>query len=499
MTAPAWLTSLPRPALMAIGDSLLNGMRSYSIDDARAAASIPAYLGASLHPGRGDAPFQPARYPAPILIDVEAQMDEYTTIPNPQAALLEVLNNFGQIKADIVKNGRDWLNRFASQPAPPGPVVFDNLAIAGAMIPDAFEVTQAQLEARIQAMGAVVRHEADPLRWFGAWPAGDPNTSGQWGVGDLHISFNARHLRNPGNRDGLGSMTVLDMVGARRPRMLLVDMGANHGLVDVVMRGKGDRGMNGLRAFAAAWPPCARALAALPGVDVVVMLLMPRPSQTPCLAPPNPSGNPDQEPAPIRPDHYFGRYVSALNPVSAGFGDDGDAVARFDREMDAINADVKAAMQTAFAGSGKHLCFVSLADLLQQHDFKHRRGPKLIGASGQEYSNYPLGRLTSFLHGTRLRGGICGLDQIHPTTIGYRFVAEAVRQALTTIPGTPPSDPIAITDANDPFLLTPHWPTIDAMDALYPRGASGGQEAVVLAHPEMSAANQLIFQADWLR
>lgn len=52
---------------------------------------------------------------------------------------------------------------------------------------------------------------------------------------------------------------------------------------------------------------------------------------------------------------------------------------------------------------------------------------------------------------------------------------------------------------NGPAFLGPHWPTIDAINALYPRGASDGEEAVVLAaHPEMSAANHLMFQADWL-
>jgi len=498
MGAPVWLTMLPRPGLMAIGDSLVNGMRSYSINDAMAAASIPALLGAVMHDGPAFAPFQPARYPAPILIDVEAQLARYATSESA-FALAQVLNALPAIKAEVAQNGQDWLDRFEAEPAEDSPAAFDNLAIAGARIEDAFEITYDQLEARIGAIGPVLRSEGDPLNWRGSWPAGDPNGPGSWGLGDVHISLNARHLRNPANRDGLGGMTVLDIVGARRPRVLLVDMGPNHGLVDVVMRGKGEQGMDGLRAFAAAWLPCARALARLPGVETVVMLLMPRPSQTPCLAPPNPSPQPEQEPAPTRPDNYFIRYVSALSPISAGYGDDGDTVARFDREMDEVNETVRASMVDAFRGSGKHLVFVSLADVLGANDYKHRRGPKLSGgASGREYSNYPLGRLTSLFHGSRLRGGICGLDQIHPTTIGYRSVASAVQQALAAVPGAPGFDPVVVTDAGDPFLLNPNWATIAALDGLYPR-APGGPEALVVAHPNEAGARRLIFEAEWLR
>ena len=499
MPVPAWLADLPHSSFMALGDSLLNGMRSYSIDDTKAAASIPALVGAALQPRAGVLPFQPARYPAPILIDVEDQLRHYARSVSSTAALIDVLNALPAIKADVTQNARDWIARFDRDPGGPADTAaFDNLAIAGARIEDAFEITGGQLDARIDAMAEQVSSQSDPLTWGGNWPANDPQAGSSWGVGDVHINFNARHLRNPANRDGLDDMTVLDLVGARQPRTLLVDMGANHGLVDVVMRDRGDAGMDGLRAFAAAWPACARAIARLPGVERVIMLLLPRPSQTPCLAPPNPSPAPELEPGPTRPDHYFSRYVSALAPISAGFGYDGDTVQRFDREMDDVNATVRAGMEAAFAGSGKHLAFVSLAELLAMHDYKHRRGPMLPGTGGRGYSNYPLGEIGSLFHGSRLRGGICGLDQIHPSTIGYRFVAEAVRQALSAMDGAPGTTPIEITDAGDPFLLTPHWPTIAALDGLYPRAAAG-LERLEPPHPEKEAARRLIFEADWLR
>ena len=487
---------------MAFGDSLLNGMRSYSIDDARAASSIPALVGASLADQPGLSGFRRATYPFPILIDVEGQIARFATIENGTAALLQVLAGLRQIKADAARNARDWLSRFEAGPRAGEPAAYDNLAIAGARIEDAFSLTYAQLDARIAAMAPTIRAGDDPLSWSGAWPAGDPYAPGRWGFGDVHIALNSRHLRNPGNRDGLGPMTVLDVVGVRRPRALLVNMGANHGLVEIVMRNRGRDGVRGLQAFADAWPPCARALAGLPGVEAVVMALLPLPSQVPCLAPPNPGPGPDLEPEPPRPDRYFDRYVSAIDPISTGSGYDGDAVAEFDRDVAAINAQVEASTRAAFSGSGKALCFVSLAELLGRHDYKHRRGPVLPGgASGHNYSNYPLGRISDVFRPTRLRGGICGLDQIHPTTIGYRYVAEEVRGTLMRMIDGLESRPIAVSDAGDPFLLSPNWPTIALMDALYPRAAASilGAEVLAISAADRGEGDRLLFRPGWLR
>lgn len=488
---------------MAVGDSLLNGMRSCTINGPMAASSIPARLGGSLVDVPGFARFQPSTYPEPILIDVEAEIRKHAKISNPALALLQVVSAVGQIKREVTENARRWLSRFEADGDEQTPEVFDNLAIAGARIEDVFELTYKQVEARVGAMAPVIREEADPLKWAGTWPEADPHAApgAYWGVGDVHIALNSRHLRNPANRPGLDGTTVLDVVAARRPRVLLLNLGPNHGLVDVAMRHGGEEGMAGLRSFAAAWPACARELAALPGVEAVVVMLMPRPSQIPCLMPPNPNDAGDNpggnlEPAPSRPDHYFDEYVSAIDPISSGRSYNGDEVVRLDRELDEVNAEVRAATTAAFAGSGKALCCVSFADLLARHDYKHRRGPKLPGGeSGRGYSNYALGRMWP----DRLRGGLCGLDHVHPTTLGYSYVAEEIRRGLAELT---PSREIEVTDAGDEFLRRPHWPTIAVLDALYPRRAvfftlDAPSRALLLAQRE--PADRLLFRPGWLR
>lgn len=494
MAAPKWLTSLPRPALMAIGDSLLNGMRSYTINQSLAAASIPARLGASLDDMAGFDRFRPTTYPEPVLIDVEATVAAATSSIASPIALAELASQIPVIKRSIMVNARNWFGRFQAPPTLSShQACFDNLAIAGARIEDVFEITHKQLLARIAAMEAVVTRIDDPLSWSGDWPAGDPyrGPGKRWGVGDVHIAVNSRHLRDPANLGGLEAMTVLDMVATRRPKVLLVNLGPNHGIVDVVMRYAGKRGMDGLREFAALWPACAKELAALPNVETVVVMLMPRPSQVPCMTPPRDVEG-EAEPVPPGGKGYFDFYVSALSPIYGGEGYDRNAMIQLDKEMDAVNADVRAATVKAFQGRSKELRFVSLADLIAPFDFKHRTGQRLkVPGTSRTYSNYPMGIRPI----SKLKGGFCGLDHIHPSALGYRYVAEEVRKAL---PATIPSQPIALTDGDDTFLTHPDMPTLAVMEALLPN--SDRPSPLAFAAPATSGeADRLLYRPDWLR
>ncbi len=489
MPAPKWLTGLPRPALMAIGDSLLNGMRSYTINQALAAASIPARLGESLKEMKDFESFRPSTYPEPILIDVEATLAAATSTPFPAVAILELLVHLGMIKRGVTANARNWLARFAAPTNPAGEAGFHNLAIAGARIEDVFELTYDQVDARVAAMAGPIRKLDDPLKWKGAWPEGDPYKAPgkEWGVGDVHIALNSRHLRNPSNRNGLGGMTVLEQAAARQPRILLCNLGPNHGIVDIVMRYAGAEGIAGLQAFAAAWPAHARELARLPGVEVVIVALMPRPSQVPCMMPPRDLGVP--EPAPPA-GGYFPLYVSAIDPIYSNAGYSAVEMQQLDQRMDDINDAVRAATEAAFAGSGKTLVILSLAEVLGQYDYKHRKGPKLQAAgSTRSYDNYSISR---FAVG-RLRGGFCGFDHIHPSALGYRVVAEAIRQRL---PDSIGSRPIIPHDRDDAFLTEPDKASLAALDALLPiaNGSSGAG-----ALPGITEALDLMLRPAWLR
>jgi hypothetical protein len=186
MAAPDWFLALPRPVLMAIGDSFLNGMRAYTIHDAHAAQSIPAMLAPSLIPAPPpSAPFAQAHYPDAILIDVEAELRRIGPFP-PNTGLAQLLGRLEAIKRGVALNAHAWLRRFAGDPPPNAPPAFDNLAIAGAVLADVFEATLGQVEARIAAMAGAILHQDDPLDWEGAFPPGDPlappRTAGAWAM-----------------------------------------------------------------------------------------------------------------------------------------------------------------------------------------------------------------------------------------------------------------------------------------------------------------------------
>lgn len=493
MPGPAWLTQMPRPAFMALGDSLLNGMRSYTINDALAVASVPALVGAALADMPGFAHFRTARYARPILFDVEAELrTALGPIPLlPPVALGLVLGNLHRIKQRMAANARDWMDDFDRGEDRSLPC-FDNLALSGARIEHIFDLTLGRVASRLKAMAPVIEAEDDPLRWHGALPTEGRN----WTLGDVHLSLNQRHLMNPGNLPGLDDLTPFDIVAARRPRALLIGLGPNHGLIETVMFNGGDEGIRKLRRFADDWPRCARKLAGLHGLEVLVCTLMPKPSQVPCLMPERMTGEVTEEPPPPAHDGYFPSYVSAIQPVFVGKRYTGAEVKAFDEAVAAVNDSVRAATQAAFANRPEvTVRFVDYSDLVGRHDFKHRRGPKLSGgASGRAYGNHTMAALPSIPPFRKLRGGLCGYDGIHPTGIAYRFVAEAVRQCLPA--GWAP-DAIEVSDADAPFIRKPHWPSLSLMDGVYPISGMGAAAAV--PHPRMEEGDRMIFRPDWLR
>ncbi len=452
--APAWMTKLPRPALMAIGDSLINGMRAYSVTDQMAKTSTPARLGASLRQSDGFAPFRPADYPEPLLFDLEALAAQARLLKPLLTVLLDQLD-------DIHDNAVRWVTQAHGPAAAPA---FDNLGLSGAVIADVFDVTLGEQHDRLAAMRPVIEKTSLLTRWKGALPDGTA-----WGLGDVHLALNQRHLMDPAGLGGLDGFTMLDIVAARKPRVLMVGLGPNHGLITITAAGAHDAGLDGLRAYAADWPRCAKRLAKLDGVEVVIIGLMPRPSQVPNLMPYNREHEGWAEDMPETPGAYYPHYVSALSVPPLGFGASytGSLVKHLDDEVEAVRQSVIKSSRAAFKGSGKTLLFMDYAEIIGAHDHKHLRG-KLFGPKPgllrQGYCNRPLGDLGRFA-GRNLRGGICSLDNHHPTAMAYAHIAETVRLSL---PPEIASKPIRVSDEDDPTLTDPPSWAIGFLQTLRP-------------------------------
>lgn len=491
LSAPAWLTAGPRPVLMAIGDSFLNGMRSMTIDDALAALSIPAEVGRALAPPPGFAPFSPARYPRPVLLDGEGLLRRHVTIPpplplSPQMALAQLAFALPKIKATVLRNARDWIGD-AARPVPAVPQRFDNLAIAGARLPDLFGATYAQVDARWAAMRTAILAEDDPFAWSGALDPDDPYADDRayadqpgpfpgdkllglkpgWGVADVHITLNARHLMNPSGAAGLEGFRVIDIVHARQPQVLMINIGPNHGLPEICMGGQGERGIARLKRFASLWPRCAAELAATPGLELGVVLLPPQPSQIPALMPPQRLDT--ETPPPAFGARYHASYVSAMTVTPGGRVYSRAEMEQFDRIVAEVSDSMRQAAEAAFAAAGKAVVFVDNAALIGAHDAKNGRGPAFQPAppDGPRYDNRCIG-IRRFTGPERLRGGICSLDNFHPSTLGYRFVARAVVEAIASRrPALVRALP-AVTSVGDTLLTDPPLPAINMLSALWP-------------------------------
>jgi len=452
--APTWLKKLPRPALMAVGDSLVNGMRAYSITDQMAKTSTPARLGASLLPADGFAAFRAADYPEPLLFDLEA-LAAQARLFNP---LLLVLVN---ALDDIHGNALRWMRQTHAAPDAPA---FDNLGLSGAVAEDVFDLTLGEVRDRLAAMAPVLEKTPFLTKWKGEVPGGKP-----WGLGELHIALNQRHLMDPARLGGLDGFTIMDLVAARKPRVLLVGLGPNHGLITITASGAHDSGLEGLRAYAKDWERHARRLAALDGVEVVILGLMPLPSQVPNLMPYNRESEGWFEDEPETPGGYYPHYVSALSVPPLGFGASytGGLVKHLDEQVEAVRQQVMDTTRKAFKRSGKTLLFMDYAAIIGAHDHKHLRG-KLFGPRPgllrQGYCNRNLGDLGP-LAGRNLRGGLCSLDNHHPSAMAYAHVAEVVRQSL---PAGIASQPIRVSDEDDPVLTDPPLSAIRFLMTLRP-------------------------------
>lgn len=508
LTPPDWIVAGNRPVMMAIGDSFLNGMRSLTIHAELARLSIPAEVGRCLAPPPGFAEFVPADYPPqrPVLLDAEALLRRHVRTLLPLTGLAELGLALPAIAAEVRNNARDWIAAQDSTPVPAAPRRFDNLAVAGARLPDLFSVTYGHLSDRWAAMRTKIVGFDDPLDWNGALPLGDPYADDRafasqpsptaaeritdnggapgWNVGDVHITLNHRHLMNPDGAPGLEGFTALDVVRARRPLVLLVHIGANHGLPDICI-GQGDKGARGaarLRRFARLWPACAEALASVDGLGMVLVVVPPLPSQVPALMPPQDvDGHPSVASVPGPGGRlYHSSYVSALTLVPPPVFYDAAQVMDFDAAaQEARDALFHATLQ-AFTGKPTHVAFVDSAAIIGAHDTKNGMGvPFREPTTGISYDNRCIGDVGVLGH--KLRGGICSLDNFHPTTLGYRVVARAVVDAIAAkMPSLVKAQP-AIVQAGDELLEDPPWPVLRALSTFWPVEGGTPETAAVEA------------------
>lgn len=423
---------LMRPPVMAIGDSIYNGMRSATITAEFAAKSVPAGVARVIAP---DYAFRAPRYPEPLLLDLEQTLRE-----------IDLGDLIGRLRSRIqalVANAQRWGR--GDHVVPLDHATWDNLSISGALVEDLIERDWGHWDALVRAnlpklkdvdtVAALLEAEFDPI--------------------DLHMGLNGKFLLNPNDRDELKEMRPIDLVAARGPKHLLVNIGANHGIIDITLRAVEAMAEppagTGLRSLSL-WPEKMRALAemlvALPKeTETIFVNTVPLPSSVPNMMPPY---NP-REVELHQIEQSRGFYPVYDNRLG-GLGDYHQYSARKMRELDrqvrAINEEMIRTVQAVFDAAGDdRVRFFRLDKALKRFDGKHVDKKCVRDADPgvdlefrrRTYSNKAIDFDNSFLFDfldSFREGGVASLDNHHPSGLGYAIMTrELLREMKKTVPG----------------------------------------------------------------
>ena len=376
---------MTRPELMAIGDSVYNGVRSLTISRDLAAHAVPAQVARAFN-----WPFVTPDYPRPIIEDFEKGLFRH-----PLFGLLE-------LTAHARANAEAWLA--------PGPwsahARFDNLSIAQQTVTDVTRANAADALAMAQKLLAPGRKLA--LKDLNA----------------LYQALNTAFILNPSRAPG-DSRNAVAILAEAQPRRIAINIGINDGLWNLVLMGDTKDYRTDIDPTAA-MAGLAQALADhCDTTEHFYINLLPKPSALASLMP----RKDDTTPVDSYFDHYLGRRLQA-----------GEINRATMREVDEfVDTDLNPRIRQAFSALGNRAHFVDLYATTAAYDRKNgiaTRCVKVHGHNGEMLlDNLPLEAIPGF--GGLKQGGMFSLDNLHPTIPGYGVLAQAVCDVIAATEGGP--------------------------------------------------------------
>jgi hypothetical protein len=388
------------PELMAIGDSLYNGVRSLTIDRDLCSLSAPAQIASAL-----GLFFRNPDYPRKVLFDIEDLMRGSVSA----AAMINGL------RTSVRKNTTAWLANDAWSEQ----TFFDNIAIGGAAIDNLWTDKAARFRPEIAAR--LGEFEASEFLNFGV-------------IAELYYDINAAFVLNPTRNEKLDGLSPLDQVRIRRPKRLLVNIGSNEGLFRSCLEADFDLFAADIAKIPGKMSELAERLApCLKHTERVYFNGLVKPSTVANLWTRKDFDEKDPTPGQGK---YHKTYVGRLGFIGSMSGTE---LARFDTEIARINEAVRQVLAKHIPDS-KLRC-VDVFSLSARHDFKHdgdaEADPVLVG--GNRLKNYPLSVIP--FHRSLRHGGLFGIDNLHPSAVGYSLLAQEVVNQIVADEGL---DPVTI-------------------------------------------------------
>jgi lysophospholipase L1-like esterase len=400
------LAGYMRPPVMAIGDSMFNGVRSLTIRDELAALSPVQQFAEAV-----GLPLARPVYPREVLFDLEAM------------ARQGILSLFS-LQSGVLKNGKAWL---AAKPKIK-PLFHDNVACAGADWSDMFDRRGG--EARAEAQAAYTQLQASDQLDLGA-------------VARLWFSINDAFLLDPNAGTAFAEtsqLSQLEQVASRRPERLLVNIGSNEGLFRFGMLGEYDgtdlafATCTGAQEIVRQAGRLGQFLAAHLRNDLKLVYFntLIRPRAVPNLAPYQDQDFIANATRKALAGKYYGEYstkVALRAPITP------KAMKAYDQVVKAANDAAVAAIQAELSGTPIRLVAVDLYGAIERYDSKHYGDSRSIevkkaGKLVKRITNLPFA--SSLL---KFQGGISGLDNMHPSAIGYAAIANEMFSAYNAAEG----------------------------------------------------------------
>ncbi len=374
-----------QPDIMAIGDSMYQGIRSLSLLPSMMPYSAPMQVATSLGMSMTVPDLQ-----QPLLFDMEAELR--------QGGLLNLLK---QIRDACLQNLQFWpLDQPWSQHE-----AFDNIAVGGASIGSLLDDTDEKYFDEVRRLSQKLAGPDLPIAELAET------------IGTLWYAMNNCYTLNPRHRPEQRNKAAIDQVADRRPRILLINIGSNEGLF---MAGfVGDFSQPTLARLASIpdlLRPLAERLKALPArVERIVFNSLIRPRFIPNLMP-----APDHE-NDYPGDGYYYLYGPRIGSTQTSITN-----AQV-RDFDTLVADVNARAQDVLRNAlGDRVAFADIYAACPQFDGKHYGGRGLvIPGAGKTLNNKPITPVPFGYY-----GGFASLDNMHPTVPGYAAIADVVLAAL---------------------------------------------------------------------
>jgi hypothetical protein len=413
-TAPI---SLPakymNPPMMAIGDSVYNGVRTLSITPQMPQYSPPALVAGALNEAT---PFVIPQYPMPVITDFERALSSPVDL--------------GLAVARMKQNLTVWLN---NAPTYSGALLFDNISMASARAEDLLNLNWEVADQKVGQIKSTVTPDENIL---------------DLDLFDLFEYVNARFVIDPGKKPGisqspdLSHLAPLAQVALRKPKRLLVNIGANNGYWSLAFDASDvldtTDNVPATVEFEQKFPEhmmqvvaCLAALSKGPdGVQHIYVNNLPHLS---VLANLMPLDRNTLGPLPGCDKKY---YASYYNYFGQGYGVvDGKTVCEWDKAVDAVNARVQQIIKDT---GDQRIVVVDIASAVRQYDEKHLLDAAKTITLDQQYllDNWPVaGMYPLFPHAG---GGLFEGDNMHPSASGYSIIADAVLVAIAATEGGSP-------------------------------------------------------------